>query len=150
MASRKKLKDFHDGKKTQISINEEAPAAEDIDLEEDIIVQSGKRKTRSRTTVNRRGPTHMKSLDRHRSKGLKKDIELTPLEQPIGPSKSSYQSYLGVLVRDKVDITYACWKGVPKEVKDRIWDSVNVSYCSFCFLIFWQCIQNLILFVKIM
>ncbi|XP_073017558.1 uncharacterized protein [Primulina eburnea] len=38
------------------------------------------------------------------------------------------QSYIGVLVREKVKISYQTWKMVPNDVKDLIWESVNLTY----------------------
>ncbi|XP_042397150.1 uncharacterized protein LOC121987418 [Zingiber officinale] len=38
------------------------------------------------------------------------------------------QSYIGILAREKVRISYKSWKQVPSGVKDLIWESVNLSY----------------------
>ena len=61
-----------------------------------------------------------------RMQSKKKSVQLNVYGQPIGKNSKSLQSYIGVLVREKVKITYDNWKKVPIEVKDSIWTAVLV------------------------
>ncbi|KAL5131518.1 hypothetical protein HKD37_12G034402 [Glycine soja] len=42
-----------------------------------------------------------------------------------GPHKKKLRTYLGVVARDKVDITYENWKEVPTAQKDLIWEDIQ-------------------------
>ncbi|KAL5131521.1 hypothetical protein HKD37_12G034402 [Glycine soja] len=44
-----------------------------------------------------------------------------------GPHKKKLRTYLGVVARDKVDITYENWKEVPTAQKDLIWEDIQAS-----------------------
>ena len=55
--------------------------------------------------------------------------------RPIGEEAAELQSYVGLLAREKVKITYDSWKKVPGDVKDHIWEAVNVS-----FIIYYDCL----------
>ncbi|KAH1203366.1 hypothetical protein GmHk_17G049631 [Glycine max] len=44
-----------------------------------------------------------------------------------GPHKKKLRTYLGIIARDKVDVTYENWKQVPAAQKDLIWDDVQDS-----------------------
>ena len=41
-----------------------------------------------------------------------------------GPHKKKLRTYLGIVVRDKVDVTYENWKEVPTAQKDLIWEDI--------------------------
>ncbi|KAH6823951.1 hypothetical protein C2S53_016206 [Perilla frutescens var. hirtella] len=77
---------------------------------------------------------HTKERDRLRTtqnsgaKGIKEVVEFNSKQQPYGPVASEIQSYIGVLARKEVKICYNSWKDVPKEVKEKIWDHVKMSY----------------------
>ncbi|KAL5159452.1 hypothetical protein HKD37_15G043769 [Glycine soja] len=42
-----------------------------------------------------------------------------------GPHKKKLRTYLGIVARDKVDITYENWKEVPTAQKDLIWEDIQ-------------------------
>ncbi|KAL5191716.1 hypothetical protein HKD37_04G010952 [Glycine soja] len=42
-----------------------------------------------------------------------------------GPHKKKLRTYLGIVARDKVDITYENWKKVPTAQKDLIWEDIQ-------------------------
>ncbi|KAL5170278.1 hypothetical protein HKD37_11G032014 [Glycine soja] len=44
-----------------------------------------------------------------------------------GPHKKKLRTYLGIVARDKVDITYENWKEVPTAQKDLIWKDIQAS-----------------------
>ena len=49
-----------------------------------------------------------------------------------GPHKKKLRTYLGIVARDKVDVTYDTWKEVPVAQKDLIWEDIQVFYFSSC------------------
>ena len=95
------------------------------EIDEDSGLQSGPKSSHSSRTP--RGRTMMHCLSIQRTKGIKKDVTFNQHGQPIGETAKKMQSYIGVLVREKVKITYDNWKEVPNDVKDSIWEAVNVS-----------------------
>jgi len=40
------------------------------------------------------------------------------------PHRKKLRTYLGMMVRDKVDVTYENWKEVPTAQKDLIWEDI--------------------------
>nr|GMC71531.1 putative Ulp1 protease family catalytic domain-containing protein [Ipomoea batatas] len=38
------------------------------------------------------------------------------------------QSYIGVLAREKVKVNYKTWKHVPEDIKEKIWEAVNLTF----------------------
>ncbi|XP_042455051.1 uncharacterized protein LOC122039416 [Zingiber officinale] len=75
-----------------------------------------------------RGRTHLDKLAKQRIQGVRKDVAFNKLGQPIGEAAIAMQSYIGVLAREKVQISYKTWKYVPSDVKELIWESVNLMY----------------------
>ena len=43
-----------------------------------------------------------------------------------GPHRKKLRTYLGIVARDKVDVTYENWKQVPAAQKDLIWEDIQV------------------------
>ena len=43
-----------------------------------------------------------------------------------GPHRKKLRTYLGIVARDKVDVTYENWKQVPATQKDFIWENIQV------------------------
>ena len=43
-----------------------------------------------------------------------------------GPHKKKLRTYLEIVTRDKVDVTYENWKQVPTAQKDLIWEDIQV------------------------
>ncbi|KAL5164910.1 hypothetical protein HKD37_18G050139 [Glycine soja] len=42
-----------------------------------------------------------------------------------GPHNKKFRTYLGIIARDKVDVTYENWKHVPITQKDLIWEDIQ-------------------------
>lgn len=82
----------------------------------------------SATTRTSRGRTHLDKLSRLRVQGIRKVVAFNRLGQPIGEVAVEMQSYIWVLAREKVKISYKTWKQVPMDVKELIWESVNLTY----------------------
>ena len=53
-----------------------------------------------------------------------------------GPHRKKLRTYLGIVARDNVDITYKNWKEVPTAQKDLIWKDIQVFV--FSYLIFFN------------
>ncbi|KAH1214016.1 hypothetical protein GmHk_14G041848 [Glycine max] len=45
-----------------------------------------------------------------------------------GPHMKKLRTYLGIVARDKVDITYENWKEVPTAQKDLIWEDIQAEF----------------------
>ncbi|KAL5131688.1 hypothetical protein HKD37_12G034513 [Glycine soja] len=45
-----------------------------------------------------------------------------------GPYKKKLRTYLGIVARDKVDITYENWKEVPTAQNDLIWEDIQAQF----------------------
>ncbi|KAL5159693.1 hypothetical protein HKD37_15G043975 [Glycine soja] len=45
-----------------------------------------------------------------------------------GPHKKKLRTYLGIVARDKVGITYENWKEVPTAQKDLIWEDIQAEF----------------------
>ena len=87
------------------------------------------------STRTSRGRTHLEKLSVQRGQGIKKEVQFDSKGRPIGKEAAELQSYVGVLAREKVRITYDSWKKVPGDVKENIWEAVNVS-----FIIYYDCL----------
>ena len=51
-----------------------------------------------------------------------------------GPHRKKLRTYLGIVARDKVDVTYENWKEVPTAQKDLIWEDIKVFFISYLIL----------------
>ncbi|XP_042373414.1 uncharacterized protein LOC121967329 [Zingiber officinale] len=80
------------------------------------------------TTRSKRVRTQMNKLVVQRVQGVKQSVKFNEYGQPVGQKASELQSFIGVLARKKVNINYHSWKQVPNEVKNMIWESVNLTY----------------------
>ncbi|KAH1253410.1 hypothetical protein GmHk_04G010081 [Glycine max] len=49
-------------------------------------------------------------------------------EKADGPHKKKLRTYLRIVVRDKVDVTYENWKEVPTAQKDLIWEDIQAEF----------------------
>ncbi|KAL5170549.1 hypothetical protein HKD37_11G032234 [Glycine soja] len=45
-----------------------------------------------------------------------------------GPHRKKLRTYLGIVARDKVDVTYENWKEVPTAQKDLIWEDIQAEF----------------------
>ena len=53
-----------------------------------------------------------------------------------GPHSKKFRTYLGIVARDKVDVTYENLKHVPITQKDLIWEDIQVSCIISCCILF--------------
>ena len=78
--------------------------------------------------ITTRGRTRMKHVVKRRTEGCPRPkIQVNCKGQPIGRESTQMMSYLGVLARSKIPITYKSWKNVPAPDKDVIWEEIMVS-----------------------
>lgn len=75
----------------------------------------------------RRGLTTMRELARIRNTGERLVIQYNNQGQAVGENANKMQSYIGVCVRQQIPLIYNNWKEVPQELKDKIFDCVEVS-----------------------
>ena len=123
MTTCRKLKSIHTDDNTQGNSKKMKPGTSG-NLGDECVDKSG---DTSQSTRTPRGRTHMDRLSVQRGQGIRKEVEFDSKGRPIGKVASELQSYVGVLAREKVKITYDTWKKVPMDVKEQIWESVNVS-----------------------
>lgn len=83
--------------------------------------------TDTETTRISRGRTHLDVLARRRVQGIRIEVIINKLGQPVGEGAVEMQSYVVLIAREKVKISYEKCKQVPSEVKDLIWEYVNVN-----------------------
>jgi len=84
--------------------------------------------SQSSSTLKRtRKATRLRSLVT-RPVGVKRPlVHLDPAtEKADGPHRKKLRTYLGIVARDKVDVTYENWKQVPAAQKDLIWEDIQV------------------------
>ncbi|KAL6345063.1 hypothetical protein AAG906_013546 [Vitis piasezkii] len=72
-----------------------------------------------------RGMTRKHMIIKNRSKGVKLSVKYNLDGIFIGESAVHLTSYLGVLARTMVPIRYKTWHVVPKQLKDKLWDSIE-------------------------
>ena len=71
--------------------------------------------------------TRKHMIIKNRSKGVKLSVKYNLDGIFIGESAVHLTSYLGVLARTMVPIRYKTWHVVPKQLKDKLWDSIEVT-----------------------
>ncbi|XP_057415079.1 uncharacterized protein LOC130709958 isoform X2 [Lotus japonicus] len=76
----------------------------------------------------RRGRTIMKEVRRATSQGIKFEVGWDPDGVPIDPNKQKIVSYIGYLARTDVPITCNWWPNVDDEIKNQIWEKVEVAF----------------------
>ncbi|KAL8464801.1 hypothetical protein ACS0TY_034340 [Phlomoides rotata] len=79
-------------------------------------------------THSKRGGTNMYCLYKDRAIEVIKDVDFDKLGWPIGENGTKLQSYIGVLAREKVKITFPTLKHVRKDIKEQIWKAVTLTF----------------------
>lgn len=99
------------------------------DAEED---DQGRRMTYSEeddqecVTRKPRGATQLQDLVQGRSDGDRLEVGYNSKGQPCGFAAGKLASFIGVMARTTVPITYPDWKEVEPSYKKKIWDMVQV------------------------
>ncbi|KAL0556777.1 hypothetical protein IC582_005293 [Cucumis melo] len=98
-----------------------------VDMVDSQDVTTLKEKGESSTQKRKRGPTEMKEITRARSEGKKLLIEYNELGQAISQNAMKLKSFIGTTVRFHIPITYSNWPTVPKEIKDKIFELIEIT-----------------------
>ena len=75
-----------------------------------------------------RGTTRKSMIIRNRNRGIKLVIKYNADGIYVGESSVHLTSYLGVLARTMVPIRYNTWRDVLEQLKDKLWDSIEVTF----------------------
>ena len=67
-------------------------------------------------------------ITKNRSKGIKLQVKYNLNDIFIGESTVHLTSYLGALAHTMVPIRYQTWHVVPKQLKDKLWDNIEVTH----------------------
>ena len=74
-----------------------------------------------------RGITRKSMIIKNRSKGVKLVIKYNPDGIYVGQASVHLTSFLGVLARTMAPIRYNKWRDVPIQVKNNLWDTIEVK-----------------------
>ena len=66
------------------------------------------------------------NITKNKSKGVKINIDYNDDGIEIGDGSIQLVSYLSVLARTMVPVDYLDWRLVPNELKEKLWDIVQV------------------------
>ncbi|KAL5186776.1 hypothetical protein HKD37_05G012553 [Glycine soja] len=70
--------------------------------------------------------TRLRSLATRPPRAERPVVHVDPaIDKADGPHKNKLRTYLGIVARDKVDVTYETWKEVPAAQKDLIWEDIQ-------------------------
>ena len=61
-------------------------------------------------------------------------IHINERNQQIGPNSVNISSLLGVLAREMVPINYSDWRKVSDQLKEDLWNIINVSIRHYVYL----------------
>ncbi|RVW89704.1 hypothetical protein CK203_047223 [Vitis vinifera] len=92
--------------------------------------------------------TRKHMIIKNRSKGVKLSVKYNLDGIFIGESAVHLTSYLGVLARTMVPIRYKTWHVVPKQLKDKLWNSIETAFSlnhksrRNCMLTMGKCFQS--------
>ena len=113
-------------KKDAESVPGSKSAKEHKDTED---VNSGATITTAESTrsVTKRGVTAMSVVILKKARGKKIKVSCTPHGTPNGPTRKTLQSYIGTLARTMVPINVSSWPNVDKDLKESIWEDVEVK-----------------------
>ena len=96
------------------------PSNDDASLDPESSEKTRCEDERGRTVLNLVGKAIMA--------GSKLRLEWHPVKRlPIGVHRSHFSTYIGVVVRERVNITYKEWSEVPKGLLDELYNSITVS-----------------------
>ncbi|KAH1221032.1 hypothetical protein GmHk_12G034538 [Glycine max] len=81
----------------------------------------------SPSTMNRtRKASRLRSLSTRPPGAERSVVHVDPATgKADGPHRKKLRTYLGIVARDKVDVTYENWKEVPTAQKDLIWEDLS-------------------------
>ena len=75
-----------------------------------------------------RGRTVLAMVGKAIQAGTKIRLEWHPIKRiPVGEHKSHFSTYIGVVARERVTITYKEWSDLPNGVLDEVYNAITVS-----------------------
>ncbi|KAH1246924.1 hypothetical protein GmHk_06G016918 [Glycine max] len=75
-----------------------------------------------------RKPTRVRSFATRTSVIERPVVHVDPATcKAEGPHRKKLRTYLGIVTRDKVDVTFENWKEVPTTQKDLIWENIQAE-----------------------
>lgn len=96
--------------------------AESEDSDDSDVEKSRREDERGRTVLALVGETIQK--------GMKIPLQWHSVYKvPFGKYKPIFSTYVGVVARERVSITYVTWSNVPKELLNELYDVVTVLTC---------------------
>ncbi|KAL6286498.1 hypothetical protein ACE6H2_010888 [Prunus campanulata] len=75
-----------------------------------------------------RGISTMSRVVKRRIEKVKPVVEFNKKGKPHGKAAVEMQSYIGVLARTRVPLVDKKWTQIPKDVREQIWEAVQMSY----------------------
>ena len=79
------------------------------------------------TLKRTRNVTRLKSLATRPIGAERSLVHVDPATGKVGnPHNKKLRTYLGIVTRDKFNVTYENWKQVPAAQKDLIWEDIQV------------------------
>ena len=62
-------------------------------------------------------------------KGIKIPLQWNEDGIPQGEHRTTFSSYIGVVVRERVSIAFETWKDVPNDLLDEVYNMITVHTC---------------------
>ncbi|BBG92924.1 hypothetical protein Prudu_000793 [Prunus dulcis] len=75
-----------------------------------------------------RGMSTMPRVVKRKLQKLRPIVEYNKRGKGIGQAHSEMQSYIGVLARSRVPLVDKKWSQIPKDVKEQIWEAVDMAF----------------------
>lgn len=75
----------------------------------------------------KRGPAGIKEITRVSSKGRRRVVKYNELGRLIGENATKLKSFIGTTEWFHISITYSNWPTVPKEIKDKTYELIEVK-----------------------
>jgi len=76
-----------------------------------------------------RGPTRLRRLLLRSARGVKTPVIIDVITGVAsGPNADTFNSYLGVVAREKISILIPLWDHVPEVDRTMIWEDILVMY----------------------
>ncbi|KAI5343922.1 hypothetical protein L3X38_011798 [Prunus dulcis] len=75
-----------------------------------------------------RGMSTMPRVVKRKLQKLRPIVEYNKMGKGIGQAHIEMQSYIGVLARSRVPLVDKKWSQIPKDVKEQIWEAVDIAF----------------------